>query len=98
MAAISIRLDDETKQRFDEFCNSVGMSVSTAFNLFAKTVVREQRIPFEIKSDIPTQRLMQAFKEAEAIASDPDSPGYTDINKMMEDILSVAEQEPEYKV
>lgn len=46
MAAISIRLDDETKQRFDEFCNSVGMSVSTAFNLFAKTVVREQRIPF----------------------------------------------------
>ena len=36
--------------------------------------------------------------EAEAIASDPDAEGYTDINKMMEDILSVAEQEPEYKV
>ena len=96
MAAISIRLDDETKRRFDEFCNSVGMSVSTAFNLFAKTVVREQRIPFEIRSDIPSQHLLQAFKEAEAVANGAGNKRYTDIDKLMDDILSVADDEPEY--
>ncbi len=94
MAAISIRLDDETKRGFDEFCESVGLSVSTAFNLFAKTVVREQRIPFEIRAETPGQRLLQAFKEAEAIANNPHGKSYTDIDKMMDDILSVADQEP----
>jgi addiction module RelB/DinJ family antitoxin len=29
----------------------LGISISTAVNLFAKAVVREQRIPFEIKTD-----------------------------------------------
>ncbi len=97
MAAISIRLDDETKRGFDEFCESVGLSVSTAFNLFAKTVVREQRIPFEIRAEVPSQQLLQAFKEAEAIANDRSSQGHTDIDKMMDDILSVADQESRCK-
>lgn len=48
MATLSIRLDDKTKDDFAKFCDTVGMSVSTLFSVFAKTVVREQKIPFEI--------------------------------------------------
>jgi len=51
MATLSIRLDDSTHSAFLKFCDVVGLSASAAFNLFAKTVVREQRIPFEIKTD-----------------------------------------------
>lgn len=50
MATLSVRLDDKTKDDFAKFCDTVGMSVSTLFSVFAKTVVREQKIPFEISA------------------------------------------------
>ena len=50
MATLSVRLDDKTKDDFSKFCDTVGMSVSSLFSVFAKTVVREQRIPFEIST------------------------------------------------
>ena len=48
MATLSIRMNDSTKTAFEEFCDSVGLTVSDAVNMFAKIVVRENRIPFEI--------------------------------------------------
>ena len=44
--AISIRLDSEIKKQFDALCKAFGISTNAAFNLFAKTVVREKAIPF----------------------------------------------------
>ena len=48
---INIRMDEELKKQFDNFCSDVGMSMTTAFCIFAKTVVRQQRTSFEISSD-----------------------------------------------
>ncbi len=48
---LNVRMDEDVKRRFDEFCAEVGMNASVAINLFARTVVREQRIPFEITAD-----------------------------------------------
>ncbi|MEG1592728.1 MAG: type II toxin-antitoxin system RelB/DinJ family antitoxin [Chryseobacterium sp.] len=45
---LSIRMDEVVKKQFDAFCSEVGINTSVAINLFAKTVIREQRIPFEI--------------------------------------------------
>lgn len=47
---INIRIDKNLKKQFDAFCSEVGLNMSTAFNIFAKTVVREQRIPFELNT------------------------------------------------
>ena len=47
----SIRMDSEVKQQFDEFCARVGMNTSVAFNLFARAVLREKRLPFEITTE-----------------------------------------------
>ena len=44
-------MDEDVKRRFDDFCADVGMNASVAVNLFVKTVIREQRIPFVITSD-----------------------------------------------
>ncbi|MBO8442808.1 MAG: type II toxin-antitoxin system RelB/DinJ family antitoxin [Spirochaetes bacterium] len=54
----SIRMDSELKKDFDSICEDFGMSSTTAINVFAKTVVRERCIPFEIKSG---NRGMEAF-------------------------------------
>lgn len=48
---INIRMDEDLKKQFDAFCSDVGMSMTTAFCIFAKTVVREHRIPFEISTE-----------------------------------------------
>ena len=49
-----VRMDENIKKQFDAFCADVGMNASVAINLFAKAVLRERRIPFEIAaSDDP---------------------------------------------
>ncbi len=47
-STISARIDSKDKTDFDIFCNNVGLSASTAINLFVKAVLRENRIPFDI--------------------------------------------------
>lgn len=45
---INIRMDENLKQQFDHLCTELGLNMSTAFNIFAKTMVCQQKIPFEI--------------------------------------------------
>ena len=49
--ALTVRMDTEVKKRFDELCKDFGMSANTAFNVFAKAVIRQERIPFELESE-----------------------------------------------
>lgn len=44
-------MDEDLKKQFDAFCSDVGMNMTTAFCIFAKTVVKQHRIPFEISSE-----------------------------------------------
>ena len=48
---INIRMDEDLKRQFDAFCSDIGMNMTTAFCVFAKTAVRERRIPFEISAE-----------------------------------------------
>ena len=47
-ATFSVRMDESLKSDFEALCKEFGMNMSVAINIFAKTVVREKRIPFEI--------------------------------------------------
>ena len=53
---ICIRLDENLKKEFEQFCISTGMSMSTAINIFIMKSVREQRIPFDITANDETKR------------------------------------------
>ncbi len=46
----SIRMDDKLKKEFDSLVEDMGMNATTAFNIFARAVVREKKIPFEINT------------------------------------------------
>ncbi|MDR1246894.1 MAG: type II toxin-antitoxin system RelB/DinJ family antitoxin [Clostridiales Family XIII bacterium] len=48
---LSVRIDEQDKKRFETFCNNTGMNVSVAVNMFVKTVLREQRLPFAVQLD-----------------------------------------------
>lgn len=74
-AVLSIRMDEQTKKEFARFCEEVGMSVSTAVNLFARQSLRERKIPFEISlANAPSQVLDRAniiASVAKAVAKFP---------------------------
>ena len=57
---ITIRMDRETKRDFEEFCDNVGINMTTAFNMFVKATLRARTLPFTV-SDIDTRK--QARKE-----------------------------------
>ena len=44
----SVRMDSEVKKELDDFCAQVGMNSTVAFNMFARAVLREKRLPFEV--------------------------------------------------
>ena len=48
---INIRMDSQLKKQFETFCADAGLTMSAAFNVFAKTAVRQQKIPFEITAE-----------------------------------------------
>ena len=76
----SIRMDNNLKEEFDSICEDFGMTATTAFNIFAKAVVRERRIPFEIKS---TNKGLEAFRKlrAEAAANGIQDMSLEEINE-----------------
>jgi len=50
-AMINFRIDKELKKGKEQACKDMGMSMTTAFTIFATKVSREQRIPFEVEGD-----------------------------------------------
>ena len=48
---VNFRMDADDKKGMEEVCKELGMSMSTAFTIFAKKMGRERRIPFEVSVD-----------------------------------------------
>lgn len=51
MSTFSVRMDEQLKSDLDKLCEQFGMNTSVAINIFARAVVRERRIPFEITAN-----------------------------------------------
>jgi addiction module RelB/DinJ family antitoxin len=68
--AFTIRMDTDIKKRFDELCKDFGMSANTAFNIFARAVIKQERIPFDVESDnqAKLQRAWEAIERMRASA------------------------------
>jgi DNA-damage-inducible protein J len=68
MNQTTIRLEPNLKKDFANVCDDMGLSISSAITIFAKTVVRERCIPFEISAsrDFNTKTL-SSLEESEEI-------------------------------
>ena len=66
MAKIStnISLDPILKEKATKLFAAFGLDLSTAITLFLSQSVREERIPFEIRLNIPNEDTLEAFNEA----------------------------------
>ena len=48
---VNFRMDSELKEKMEKVCKSMGLTMSTAFTIFATRVIRDRKIPFEIEAD-----------------------------------------------
>ena len=50
-AMVNFRMDEELKKNMEQVCKDMGMSMTTAFTIFATKVSMERRIPFDVAAD-----------------------------------------------
>ena len=48
---VNFRMDSDLKKNMEKVCMDMGLSMTAAFTIFAKTVTREKRIPFEVSAE-----------------------------------------------
>ena len=84
---LNIRIDEDIKKQAEEIFTALGLSTSAAFNIFAKTVVRERRIPFELTLNTPNVETLAAIKEVEEMKKNPAlGKSYNSAAEMLDDI------------
>ena len=80
--SFSVRTDPALKKQVDLFLENVGMSMSTAINLYLRKIVMEQRIPFDISVPQLSPESRQALLEAEELRK----PGVGKVFKTVEEL------------
>ena len=69
---MTFRMDSQTKARMTEICAQLGMTTSTAFNIFANAFVRANGMPFAVELDSPSSTVTRAqmLSDADDILND----------------------------
>ena len=88
-SAINIQVDSETKKEATAILNDLGLSMSTAINLFLRQIIKTDGLPFEVRNPKPSRQLRKALKEAEEMINNPDKyPSYSNREELKKALLS----------
>lgn len=61
----TFRIDEDVKKDAEALFAEMGMSLSTAFNIFLRQSIRERQIPFRITAGEPNEETYAAIADAE---------------------------------
>ena len=85
---VTLRVDEELKQQADTLFSDLGLSLTTAFNIFLRQAVREQQIPFIVGRRIPNADTIDAINEVQQMkANQSCGKTYEDSVSMFKDVL-----------
>ena len=79
---LNIRTDKEVKEAAEQIFNELGLSMTTAVNIFLRQTIRSNGIPFELKLNTPNDITMAAVEEGRKIARNPEIRGCTSIKEL----------------
>ena len=83
----NISIDGELKKEAVSLFNDFGLDLSTAITLFLQQSVREQRIPFEIKKEIPNRVTKAALDEYKEMKENKDKyKRYDSFKELLEEV------------
>lgn len=75
----SVRIDSDIKKQYESLYNELGMTLTTAINVFLRQSLRAGGFPFEVKLEQPNQETIAAMLEAERLAHDPYVKRYSNV-------------------
>lgn len=79
---LNIRTDKFIKDQAEEIFKKLGLNMTTAINMFLRTAVRVQGIPFELKLDEPNETTKSAIEEGRKIMSTTSAPRYSSMDAL----------------
>ena len=79
---LNIRTDKEVKEHADHIFSELGLNMTTAINVFLRTTIRMNGLPFELKLDVPNATTAAAIEEGKKIATDKKVKGYKNIKDL----------------
>ncbi len=83
-----MRIDDSLKTDASELFEELGLNMTTAFTCFLKKCLAVGGLPFKIGRERRNEQLIEAIKEAEEIANNPNAPYCDDPAKLREFLFS----------
>ena len=82
----NISVDGDLKKSAVTLFSQFGLDLSTAITLFLQQAVREKRIPFEIRMEIPNQETLEAMEELKEMKKDKKQyKRYSSIDEVIEE-------------
>ena len=81
---LNIRTDKEIKEKAENIFQELGLNMTTAINMFLRTSIRENGIPFDLKIDSVNDETKLAIEEGRKIADDKTIEGYVSIEEALE--------------
>ncbi|MBQ6503702.1 MAG: type II toxin-antitoxin system RelB/DinJ family antitoxin [Flexilinea sp.] len=84
--ATQIRIDSDIKEQAESLFNELGLNMSSAVNIFLRSAIRENGIPFQLKLDEPNETTLAAVEEGDRIAYDKSIKGYNSAEEMLKDL------------
>ena len=82
----SVRMDSNLKDQCEALYSELGMTLTTAINVFLRQSLRVGGLPFSVRIEQPNKETITAMLEAERIAKDPSVKGYNDLDELFEDL------------
>ena len=87
-SAINIQIDSETKRKATDILNDLGLSMSTAINIFLRQVIKKDGLPFEVNNN-SNDDLLDAIEEIRDMINNPQNyPSYTNREDLKKALLS----------
>lgn len=88
---INVRVDSALKQEAEALFNDLGLSMSSAINMFLRSAVMHDGIPFEIRRQIPNAETKAALDEYEEMKKHPDRyKRYESFDEVLDEVLGDA--------
>lgn len=82
----SVRMDSNIKKQCESLYGELGMSLTTAINVFLRQSLRVGGLPFEVRVEQPNKETLAAMLEAEKIAKDPGVKHYSDVEEALREL------------
>lgn len=88
MAKININTDAEVKREVEILLDEMGLTMTTAINMYLKRIIKEGGIPFDVTTRVPNTVTVAALNEFEEMKKNPQKyKRYPSFNAVMSEVL-----------